>query len=148
VLDSGSHIEQPREESADAPEGGEVVGAGMLRVALDVAHGKGDVGARCEAGVCRRGDLRDKLREGGWGLSVRCAVADVGPGVGAEEGEDEDGAEGLDEPEGVLEAKPVAGRKGGRGVARGGGEDRAGGLGHGALDTGSASHAEGGDGSF
>jgi hypothetical protein len=48
-------------------------------------------------------------------LGVRGAVADGCFGVGAEEGDDEDGGEDFDRAKGFGETQPVAGREGGRG---------------------------------
>jgi hypothetical protein len=85
--------------------------------------------------------LSDGAREGGAGLGVGGAVAAIGPGVGAEEGGDEERGEGFDDPAGLVEAKHSARRDGGRGGIRGIGEARVGEGGHGSIGLCSASHA-------
>ena len=45
----GSHVEQLREEVAEAPESGEVIEAGVSRVALCMAHREKGAAARREA---------------------------------------------------------------------------------------------------
>lgn len=49
-------------------------------------------------GRCAGGGLGGELREEGSGLGVRGAVADIGPEVGAEEGDDADEGDCFDEP--------------------------------------------------
>jgi hypothetical protein len=62
VLSSGSHDEQLREETMEAPERGEVVEAGAWRTALGVADGKEDAPAMVKAEVCRSEGLGEGVR--------------------------------------------------------------------------------------
>jgi hypothetical protein len=79
-------------------------------------HGaeKGRTAVR-DAGVCRSEErLGDGVRDGGGGLLAWGAVAEGCAGVGAEEGDDEEGGEAFDDPAGAIEALHFAGC--GRGV--------------------------------
>jgi hypothetical protein len=138
VLGLGSHDQELAEETAEVPEAREIVGIGATHVTLYLV----DWAEEClpvvrDAGVCRR--------EEGWGVGMRvgdgrlwaraaAAIAEVGVGVGAEEGEDEEGGEALDDPAGAIEARHFTGRSGG------GGMHRVGGGGHGSFRLGTASH--------
>jgi hypothetical protein len=120
VLGSGSHEEQLREETAEATHAREVVGTGASGVAPDLVHGAEEgLPAMRDAVVnwqrCWRAGDGNGACDGDAGLRPRCAIAEVGAGVGAEEGEDEEGGEALDDPAGFVEAEHLAGR--GRGVA-------------------------------
>ena len=96
MLASGSHDEELAEETADASEAGEVVGVGAARVALYLVHGAEEGLAAMGGAVVnwqrrRRAGDGGGVREGGGGLRARAAIAEVSVGVGAEEGEDEEG---------------------------------------------------------
>jgi hypothetical protein len=143
VLGLGSHDEELAEETADVAEAREIVGLGAACVAIDLVHG-------AEEGLAAMGDaVRDRqrgsrggdgdgARDGCCGLSARGSVAEIGMGVGAEKGEDEEGGEALDDPAGFVEAEHLARR--GCGVAGRGTCARVGEFGHGSFTLGTASH--------
>jgi len=143
VLGLGSHDEELAEEAADVAEAREIEGSGAALVAVELVDGaEGRLvameGARVK-GAGAEGRRGPGARDGGgvsdgrggrgaWG-SV--AVAEVRVGVGAEEGEDEDGGEDFDGVAGAAEARHLAGV---------GGECRGGRSGHGSVRLGTASH--------
>jgi len=101
------------------PKASEVVGGGTACVALDLVHGaEKDLPTMGDAGVdwrwCLRAGDGDGVRGGDAGLGAWGPVAHVGVKVGAEEGDDEDGGEGFDDPAGLGEAEHLAGRVGER----------------------------------
>ena len=122
-------------------EAGEVEGSVAAGVAPGLVHGAEDglaavEGARVEGPRTLRARDGDGVGDGRCGLCARRSVVEAGVGVGAEEGEDEEGGQGLDDPAGFIEAQHFAGRGGGWGS----GERRVGGGWHGSFRLGTASH--------
>ena len=118
---------------AEMPKAGEVVGVGAVCASLDLVHGaEKDLPATEGAGVgwqwCLYAGDGDGVRGEGAGLGAWGSVAHVGVNVGAEEGDNEDGGEGFDDPTGLGEADHLTGRVGER-------------VGHGSFRLCSASYA-------
>ena len=111
----------------------EVVRVGTSRVAVDLMDGaEKDLPAMEDVGVdwpwCLHAGDGDEVRGGDAGLGAWGSVAHPGVKVGAEEGDDEDGGEGFDDPARLGEADHLVGRVGER-------------VGHGSFALSSASYA-------